>query len=192
MSSQRKLDSARANAAKSTGPKSDQGKAAVAQNAVSHGLTAQNVIIYNEDEEEYQTELDHYLAHFGPYGKPECDLVRQLASVHWRICRYAAIESGLLEHQMDDDQQWIDDHYKTIADHHRLAIAFDNNCGANASLALLNRYEARLHREYHKTLRVLEEMQLMREARNAKLQNKANPISEQLSAPRLTAIDRVV
>jgi hypothetical protein len=35
-------------------------------------------------------------------------------------------------------------------------------------------------------------MQLMREARNAKLQNKANPISEQLSAPRLTAIDRVV
>jgi hypothetical protein len=186
--SQRKLDSARANGAKSTGPKTAAGKAAAARNAVTHGLAAQSIVLDTESADEYQTELDQYLAHFQPQGKPERDLVLQLAAVHWRLGRYAAVECAILENQMNDDEQWIEKRYETISDIHRLAYAFDHKAGANSSLALLNRYQSRLHREYQKLLTALAEMQSARKAENVKLQNKPNPISEHSAAPLLAVI----
>ena len=43
----------RSNAQKSTGPRTPEGKAAVAQNAVQHGLLAQEVVIKGEDPQEF-------------------------------------------------------------------------------------------------------------------------------------------
>jgi hypothetical protein len=182
--SHRKLDSARANGAKSTGPKTAAGKAAAARNAVTHGLAAQSVVLDTESADQYQTELDQYLAHFQPQGKPERDLVLQLAAVHWRLGRYAAVECAILENQMNDDEQWIEKRYETISDIHRLAYAFDHKASANSSLALLNRYQARLHREYQKLLSALAAMQAARKAENVKLQNEPSPISEHSAAPK--------
>ena len=45
----------RANAAKSTGPKTSEGKAIVRANAVSHGLTATTVLMEGEDAAEINT-----------------------------------------------------------------------------------------------------------------------------------------
>jgi len=177
--SNRKLTSARANAAKSTGPVTAAGKAASSLNAVTHGLTAQTVALPNESRDQYQAELDHYLAHFQPLGKPECDLVRQLAAAHWRLCRYAGVESSLFEHQMEQDEEFIADRFDNVDQRRRIAIAFDRMSGPNSALALLNRYEARLHREYREILRQLEKTQATRRAQNAELRNEANPISEQ-------------
>jgi len=44
-SSQRKIEATRTNGAKSRGTHTDQGRHAVALNAVTHGLTAQTVIL---------------------------------------------------------------------------------------------------------------------------------------------------
>jgi len=44
MSTQKQVKANRKNSKKSTGPKTDQGKAAVSQNAVKHGLFAQSMI----------------------------------------------------------------------------------------------------------------------------------------------------
>jgi len=137
-----------------------------------HGLTAQTVVLDNESPDQYEAELDQYLAHFQPQGKPEWDLVHQLAAAHWRLCRYAAVETAILDHQMERDREWLDQHHPEVLDHQRLAIAFERSCGANSALALLNRYDARLHREYRETLKLLEKMQAARDARLSKLQNK--------------------
>jgi len=185
----RKLASARTNAAKSTGPVTAAGKAASSLNAVTHGLTAQTVVLHNESRDQYESELDHYLAHFQPQGKPEFDLVRQLAAAHWRLCRYAAVESSLFEHQMERDRKWIDDHFDAVDDHRRIAIAFDRMSGPNSALALLNRYQGRLHREYRETLRALEKLQATRLTRATKLPNEANPTSEHTN-PRTIADPR--
>ena len=183
--SQRKLNSVRANAQKSTGPKTPAGKAAVSLNAVTHGLSAQTVVLHNEPAAEYEAELNHYHAHFQPLGKPECDLVRQLAAAHWRLARYAAVESALLENQMAKDEQWIDEHFTEVDEIHRLAFAFDSLAGANSALALLNRYQARLHREYQKILNALQEMQTARRTQDVKLPSEPNPISEHSAALKL-------
>src|ERR1700680_494337 len=149
-SSPSRIEAARANGAKSSGPRTAEGKQIASQNAVTHGLTARTVVLQNESEEDYQTDLRAYLDHFRPQGKPETDLVHQLAAAQWRLVRYAAVESGLLDQKMADQAGWIEDKYEEISERDRLAIAFEALSGLNSSLGLLNRYQARLHREYQR------------------------------------------
>ena len=163
---------ARANGAKSRGPTTPEGKLASSRNALTHGLTARTVVLQNESEAEYEAELRAYLDHFRPQAKPETDLVHQLAAAQWRLTRYTAIEAALLEQKMDDQADWVDNKYNEISDHHRLAIAFESLAGANGSLALLNRYQARLHREYQRILKSLTDLQAARLAAESKLRQK--------------------
>ncbi len=50
MTSDDKRNTNAQNAQHSTGPRTPEGKAAVAQNAVTHGLTAQNIIPRTDEE----------------------------------------------------------------------------------------------------------------------------------------------
>jgi len=184
------LAAARANGAKSYGPKTSQGKLASSRNALTHGLTARTVVLQNESAEDYEADLRAYLHHFLPVGKPETDLVHQLAAANWRLARYVGVESGLLEQKMDEqadqlqekygNDKYGDDKYEVINERHRLAIAFEALSGANGSLALLNRYQARLHREYQRLLKTLIDLQTARLARESASQRKQK--SEQGSA----------
>jgi hypothetical protein len=178
-SSPRKLESARVNGAKSRGPNTQHGRLGVALNAVTHGLTARTVVLQNESPDEYEIELRTYFDHFFPHGKPETDLVHQLAAVAWRLTRYAAVESGMLDQKMDAQADWVAEKHGNLPENQRLAIAFDACSGTNSALALLNRYEARLHHEYQRILKSLLQMQAARQSIEAKLQNKPNPISGQ-------------
>ncbi len=177
-SSSRKIASARANGVKSRGPATAPGKHSSALNALAHGLTARTVVLYNESADEYQIQLSDYLDHFRPQTKPEADLVHQLAAAHWRVARYAGVESGLLEQRMQDQQERFGEDLDGIPEHHRIAMAFNAISGANSSLALLNRYQARLHNEYQRILKALMQMQSARH-QEAKLPNEPNPDSEQ-------------
>ena len=183
-SSRRKIASARANGAKSHGPTTDAGKQSSALNALAHGLTASAIVLFNESAEEYQTQLRDYLDHFRPQTKPEADLVHQLAAAHWRVARYAGVESGLLEHRMQDQEERLREDYEDMPENHRLAIAFDALSGANSSLALLNRYQSRLHHEYHRLLKTLVQIQSA-QARRPKFPNEPNPASEHPADPQL-------
>ena len=104
-------------------------------NATTHGLTASVVVLQNESEDQYQADLRDYLDHFRPQGKPETDLVHQLAAAHWRLTRYAGVESGILERKMDDQAAWVESKYDEIPENYRLAIAFEALSGSNGSLA---------------------------------------------------------
>src|SRR5579884_4327562 len=98
----------RANGAKSRGPKSAEGKLASSRNALRHGLTARTVTLSTESEADYQSELAAYLDHFRPVGKPETDLVHQLAATNWRLARYTALETALLDEKMAHQSTWMD------------------------------------------------------------------------------------
>jgi hypothetical protein len=169
-SSHRKIASARANAAQPRSPAKQS-----TLNALVHGLTARTVVLFNESADQYQAQLSDYLDHFRPQTKPEADLVHQLAAAHWRIARYAGVESGLLEHRMQEQAERLNRDYDDIPDNHRLAIAFDALSGANSSLALLNRYQSRLNNEYNRLVKTLVQMQSAHGS-TPKLPNAANPV----------------
>jgi hypothetical protein len=173
----------RANAQHSTGPRTEAGKQRSKLNALRHGLTAETVVLPNESEEEYQAELNEYLDHFAPANKPEADLVLQLASAHWRIARYARIETDLLGLEMERQREHLVKDWKRIEECGRVALAFEALSGAHSPLALLNRYQARLHHEYQRILKALLQLQAARLASEAKLQNEPKPLAQ--TAPAL-------
>jgi hypothetical protein len=177
-SSQRKIASAHANGAKSQGPATAAGKECSSLNALAHGLTARTVVLCNESAADYETQLGEYLHHFRPQSKPATDLVHQLAAAHWRMARYAAVESGLLEKRMHDQAERLGRDHRGLPENHRLALAFDALSGSSPSLALLNRYQARLHHEYHRLLKTLTQMQAQH-SRDPKLPNEPNPATGQ-------------
>ena len=167
-SSHRKIVSARTNGAKSGGPVTAAGKEASSRNALTHGLTAGTVVLSTESTEEYDAQLNAYLAAFQPQSPAELDLVHQLAVAHWRIARYTRVETGLFEDQMNSLQDRLAEDYNELPEHHRLALAFHHLASMETPLSLLNRYQARLQHEYQRTLKTLLQVQKLR-AQQAKL-----------------------
>jgi hypothetical protein len=97
MTSLRQIEANRRNAARSTGPTSDQGKQRSRCNAVRHGLTAETVIQFLEDAEDYKAFELSVTASFEARTALERELVLRLASLLWRLRRATAIETGLLQ-----------------------------------------------------------------------------------------------
>ena len=86
MSTQKQTKANRQNAQKSTGPKTDEGKAAVSQNAVKHGLFAESVI-KGENEADYEAFHDNFLAELAPAGAVELMLAERAVNLSWRLKR---------------------------------------------------------------------------------------------------------
>ncbi len=139
MSTDAQITANRANAQLSTGPRSDEGKARVSQNAVRHGLTARQLIVRNGEEkifEEFQQDLYHQLS---PVGALEEDLFRQLLHASWNLRRIRYLEAEMYE----TTDPLLDD-------------------AAERTLDRLARHHARFERTYHRAFHKLEQVQTNR------------------------------
>ena len=94
MSTEKKTESNRKNAQKSTGPKSDAGKAIVSQNARTHGLLCRSLIVEGESQEEFSELLCLLADDFQPVGLVEHALVERVAIALWRQRRLVRAESA--------------------------------------------------------------------------------------------------
>ena len=101
MTSLRQIEANRANAQKSTGPVSEEGKQRSRCNAIRHGLTAETVIGTLEDAEDYEAFEAAIIADYDAQSAVERELVLRLASLLWRLRRATTMESGLFESQAD-------------------------------------------------------------------------------------------
>jgi len=88
----------RANALRSTGPKSNEGKATVKWNAMKHGLLAREVVIDTgdgkENAEEFRSLLASLVSDLSPEGTLEEMLVEKIAVCYWRLRRALKCEAG--------------------------------------------------------------------------------------------------
>ena len=101
MTTLRQIEANRCNALKSTGPKTTLGKQRSRCNAMRHGLTAETVTQFLEDQEDYKTFELSVTADFDARTAVERQLVLRLAGLLWRLRRATAIESGLLQIHSD-------------------------------------------------------------------------------------------
>jgi len=89
----------RANAQKSTGPKSEQGKAVSSQNAFKHGLYAKSLLIPGEDRADFEALRADLAAEHRPLGVTEELLVDEIAQHYWRMKRYRGLETEMYKAQ---------------------------------------------------------------------------------------------
>jgi hypothetical protein len=166
MSTQRQIDSARANGAKSHGPITEQGRKTSSMNALKHGLTAKTVVLSNENEDEYDGLLESYIQDLQPTGPVEMDLVLEMANAKWRQRRLSKIETELFERQMDEQKEQIDAAYKSYDQVFEQTYAF-RMLSHSVALQMLNRMESRLERTYSRALNDLFRLRRLRESNPA-------------------------
>ncbi len=92
-----------ANAQHSTGPVTPAGKAASSQNAVTHGLTAQNIIPRTDDEKlEFEAIRTQANAELQPLGHTETLLVDRIVHARCSLVRVTRILGELQTGTLDD------------------------------------------------------------------------------------------
>lgn len=99
MASEKQVSANIRNAAKSTGPKTVNGKLRSRRNAIRHGLTAATVVTAIEDVEEFEHFAAAISADYQPVSAIEHELVARLTSLLWRLRRSTLIETNLFELQ---------------------------------------------------------------------------------------------
>jgi len=97
MASDKQITANRANALKSTGPRSLSGRARSSQNAIKHGLTAQHVVLPGENPEEFEGMRHAMFGSLNPQGALENQLVERAASLIWRMRRISVFEMAVFE-----------------------------------------------------------------------------------------------
>jgi hypothetical protein len=96
-----RLAANRANAQKSTGPRTEEGKANSRKNALRHGLTAKSVVLTVEDTAEYEAFRARILESFAPTPGVEQRIAEELADALWRLKRAQRIEAAAFDHYLD-------------------------------------------------------------------------------------------
>ena len=143
----------RANAQRSTGPKTEAGKRRSSLNAVRHGLTGQIVVMPAEDLAAYQRHVKSLTDQYHPADATEAQLVQSAADASWRLNRIAALESNILSLSVQGDDALQD----TMA----IAASFEKQSKALANLSL---HSQRLSRQFQQTVTQLRELQQERHA----------------------------
>ena len=93
-----RADASRNNGAKSRGPKTPEGKARSAQNALKHGMRARKYLVLpQEDAAAFAALETAILAELAPIGTLQTLLARRVAVAAWRLERADRLEAEVLE-----------------------------------------------------------------------------------------------
>ena len=82
------------------GPKTPEGKARSARNALRHGPPGNSVVLPSEDPAKFQALLEDHVREFDPDNTTQMDLVHEMAVCRWRLQRIATMESCMFEISM--------------------------------------------------------------------------------------------
>ncbi len=148
MATDKQIAANRENAKKSTGPRTPGGKYVSSQNAVTHGLFAESVLLPNESPDRFRALHTAYLNAFQPESQETRDLVETLTVSRWRLRRIWTIEAANLtleQRAQSDSTQDEDPPTKPPLAVRALSLP-------PRSLEALSRHEARCHRAYNQAL----------------------------------------
>jgi hypothetical protein len=156
MSTQKRIDSSRANGAKSRGPVTPEGRACSRAARLTHGLTSDQIVLEGESQGRFDALREEYLAEYQPQTRSRFDLVDQLVAARWRLNRVLALQTALMDRQITRQEPEIREQYKVCDLDTRAAIAYQHLIDDGGALESLNRHETRLSAEFRRTLKVLD------------------------------------
>jgi hypothetical protein len=161
MATKTQLEANRANARRSSGPKTPAGKARSSMNAVKHGLTAKMIVIGDEDPAQFELLRKALEARYEPSSLIERELVERLAGIIWRLRRIPRFEADIIEARCTETRAFVPSRMQGAPAMGRALIWDGQN---NDSLGKLSRHEAALMNQLTKTLQMLHFIQNQRAA----------------------------
>lgn len=168
ITSDKKIISNRQNAQESTGPKSQKGKAVVAQNSLKHGLLSKRTLLPEENSDELSELENHLRDYFQPIGKFEELLFDRVVSIVWRLARLGQIEGELLQDGRGDLLDLTYAKEMGLLPVHGTGIGIGFRARSEV-FAILSRYEVTLDKSLYRALHELERVQAMRKGKNVPL-----------------------
>jgi hypothetical protein len=178
--SEKQIAANQANAQKSTGPTSPEGKSRSRMNGMRHNLTGQAFLMTEEDRIAYDAFSKPYIEALQPANPIETQLAQVLAQENHRLNRIHAIEENTfaLGHFGRPGAK-IDAEHPEV--HHALtqAVVFATEGKTFQNLSL---YEQRLTRSIHKNMQLLLELQDRRKA-----EERARALESRESKPKTRA-----
>jgi hypothetical protein len=151
--SPKQLAANRANAKKSSGPKTPAGLAKSSRNSTRHGLLARTIVLSGESPERFKLLLDDLTAELHPTTAIERSLVENMAVARWRQMRLWAMERAEMTLEMDRQQSEPETtDPNPTHDAANAALAFRNLSDHSRALDLMRRYEASCARQYNNSL----------------------------------------
>jgi hypothetical protein len=141
-----RAEASRQNGAKSRGPKTKEGKARSAQNALKHGMRAEkHTVLPDEDAAEF-AELEAALVEeLAPVGALQTVLARRVAIAAWRLARADRIEAELFDERRSANGG--------------LGLALIRDGNGTRSFETLLRYRGAAMAEFWRALRTLKALQ---------------------------------
>ena len=163
-----------ANALKSTGPRTREGKQRSRMNAFKHNLSGQHLVLVEHEFDAYREACERGLRDLKPKTEPERQIAQKIIDINFRLNRITALETNMFNLDTMDHTTRVqrDDRVEVMQAQTRAwktdAHAFD----------LLGRYESRLSRQllqYHKEL---ERLQTIRKAEEKVAEAEQNALVE--------------
>jgi hypothetical protein len=149
-----RAEASRRNGAKSKGPKTPEGKACSAQNALKHGLRAQkHVVLPGESAAEFAALEAALMEELAPEGALQSVLAQRVVAAAWRLSRAERLEAELFE--------------KNHFPGGNLGLALIRDCNGARSFDTLLRYRGGTLAELWRALRTLKALQAEQAAQAA-------------------------
>ena len=157
----------RENAQKSTGPRTETGKAASSKNRLTHGLCSTALILDGEHEQDFDSLHAEIMQSFAPATDEEHLLASQLIEALWRLNRARRVETKAFDVMIiDTAAEYTEPGTEESApnpDFH-MACSFWKESNVKA-LTCLQRYVTAAERNYRQALKTLQQTQQVRASR---------------------------
>src|SRR5216684_1874334 len=149
MISERQQEANRRNAAKSHGPTTPEGRAAVRHNALKHGFTAAEIILPTVEEKiDFEQFRAAFEAEHQPVGPTEEVLVKDIVIARWRLNRIRKMEPGFFALRQEVLKGRAKDDFSCLDAQAHLAIIVCDDAQDADTVGKMSRYEGRFERTF--------------------------------------------
>jgi hypothetical protein len=173
MASEAQVLANRRNAEKSTGPRTEEGKAAASQNAVKHRLSARQDVISSEDHAEFDLHRERMLDELGAVGLMETTLAEGIVSLSRRLKRAERIQNEAFDYLIAkgsrrpswDRPTWAND--PNYDEKLVLGNVVAGDFGHSKVLDRLSMYERRIESSLYRTMAELRKLKVLHQQSQA-------------------------
>jgi hypothetical protein len=148
MATEKQIAANRANAAKSSGPRTPEGKAVVSRNAARHALLAKSFVLQSECPARFKTFVESFYAEYHPSTPTETAMVDTMATARWRLIRMSNLEAALIDYEYALGTA-VNTGPGELTTPARVTLAYRRATGAGRSVELMNRAETRLQNQFN-------------------------------------------